>query len=1123
MRRAIVLVLVILFSLGIFWLVLAQSMSFTQPKWTVDNGGGKASGTNYTLYSTVGQPDVGVANSANYQLQSGFWHSAEDRVLVLYALALDNLATSNGNLASYYADVVQALLNATRDDSSKIAVLLVDLNGSADHVLVIANGQRHIRSGLPDKSTDCEALTVAKNEFDMTNGEELGCFIQWARGNYRASKTVFSYVGHGVALAPAVENFYCIVNGLEPPCSQPSSAVNIADGTGLSIVPTYKAVNPDWTDHHPEEGIVEPRLITPHALATALRVGTDNGNNPLDVVDITHCFAVSIEEFYELSFNPDDEQKPYAQTLIGSPNYTYFAPELLATFLSTPQLEQEASAMAEDIIAAYEVVLETADDSDDDPDVDHPRVMVAVASSEIPAIKQAMDDLATELLLDNNFDAAKIMAAYTNSAKYDTTFCQGDWDLAPPDALSDIGSFTQEVVNQFGANSSVTAAANIVKERVNAAVITHTLTNGKPWFADIEPLPDWDFGDPNHTLGIGGYLDFQGITKTGEITTYVSFQSPWYTSTIHPKYPQIPYGSVIGPNKTWADLFYRLLSGRVLQPELCLPEFPPLQRVAELSVERIVFPLDIPAMVSVGSPTQLSAAIHTENIAPNPLVEFVVTTSDGAIVFTNTVSAGYLVTGTHQVNASEFWIPDASSVNRTFTMTVTVDPNGERFIDPEPDNNVGIQEYQFPIEDEYPRPMIIVTNNSGQWVSENEISLTIEQTSGDEILGIWLDTYVYEAESPNTQIAQQIHHKKVPDFLPGQDITLSLTSDLGLLNSDGTYRIGAVELHVWGLRGGNPSVAVPSIVKFNHVPLTTTISTGAEHYYLFDVAEVGEHIHLDLTTNSGDANMFVWDPLNLWNPTAQATSTGTDFIDFHAPIAGQYVLMVRGEPTAEYTLSAAESGTGNFAIKQSPQQAINLEAYIPARRPVFLPPIPQLPPKEIYLPFVANNFVSAPDLIIQQVDFTEDDIQVVIKNQGSVAVNNAFWVDLYIDPDPIPTEVDQICDNLGGKGLVWIITDASSLTPNGTLTLNLNYPGYLPGVCEFNGTFTSNMTIYLQVDSTNAETDYGAVLESHELSGGPYNNVFGPVSPTENVVTISTKSLDNHEEHLTGIPTRSED
>lgn len=41
--------------------------------WTVDSGGGTASGGPYTLTGTVGQPDVGTLTGDGYTLSGGFW------------------------------------------------------------------------------------------------------------------------------------------------------------------------------------------------------------------------------------------------------------------------------------------------------------------------------------------------------------------------------------------------------------------------------------------------------------------------------------------------------------------------------------------------------------------------------------------------------------------------------------------------------------------------------------------------------------------------------------------------------------------------------------------------------------------------------------------------------------------------------------------------------------------------------------------------------------------------------------------------------------------------------------------------------------------------------------------
>lgn len=41
--------------------------------WTVDGGGGIASGGPYTLTGTIGQPDAGTLTGGDYTLGGGFW------------------------------------------------------------------------------------------------------------------------------------------------------------------------------------------------------------------------------------------------------------------------------------------------------------------------------------------------------------------------------------------------------------------------------------------------------------------------------------------------------------------------------------------------------------------------------------------------------------------------------------------------------------------------------------------------------------------------------------------------------------------------------------------------------------------------------------------------------------------------------------------------------------------------------------------------------------------------------------------------------------------------------------------------------------------------------------------
>jgi hypothetical protein len=110
-------------------------------------------------------------------------------------------------------------------------------------------------------------------------------------------------------------------------------------------------------------------------------------------------------------------------------------------------------------------------------------------------------------------------------------------------------------------------------------------------------------------------------------------------------------------------------------------------------------------------------------------------------------------------------------------------------------------------------------------------------------------------------------------------------------------------------------------------------------------------------------------------------------------------------------------------------------------------------------------------------------------------VVNSFWVDLYLNPDPAPNGVNQIWhDGRSKEGAAWGVDGAilAQLTPGGEITLTTGDEYYDPKRTRFDG-FEPGDVIYVQVDSLRADTDYGNVLENHELDSLPYNNITGPV------------------------------
>ncbi len=146
----------------------------------------------------------------------------------------------------------------------------------------------------------------------------------------------------------------------------------------------------------------------------------------------------------------------------------------------------------------------------------------------------------------------------------------------------------------------------------------------------------------------------------------------------------------------------------------------------------------------------------------------------------------------------------------------------------------------------------------------------------------------------------------------------------------------------------------------------------------------------------------------------------------------------------------------------------------------------------VYLPIVmvSSSTPPGPDLVVSSLVASGSSITVVVTNQGDTAVTDAFWVDAYIDPDPIPTRVNQTWLILAEQGLVWGV-DNVTINPGQSLTLAINGDHYRASLSNFSGNLLSGTPVYAQVDSANATTTYGGVLENHENSGGVYNNITG--------------------------------
>ena len=146
---------------------------------------------------------------------------------------------------------------------------------------------------------------------------------------------------------------------------------------------------------------------------------------------------------------------------------------------------------------------------------------------------------------------------------------------------------------------------------------------------------------------------------------------------------------------------------------------------------------------------------------------------------------------------------------------------------------------------------------------------------------------------------------------------------------------------------------------------------------------------------------------------------------------------------------------------------------------LYLPLLFRLPPPE------------PPDLIVESLVVARNAVTVVIKNIGGLPVNDAFWVDVYIDPSS-PPAYNLTWPLIAEQGVVWGVTDP--IPPGGELTLTLGGAYYFPAE-SYLEEISSGMPVWAQVDSANIHTTYGGVLEGDEA-----NNLFGPVTAADILV-----------------------
>ena len=103
---------------------------------------------------------------------------------------------------------------------------------------------------------------------------------------------------------------------------------------------------------------------------------------------------------------------------------------------------------------------------------------------------------------------------------------------------------------------------------------------------------------------------------------------------------------------------------------------------------------------------------------------------------------------------------------------------------------------------------------------------------------------------------------------------------------------------------------------------------------------------------------------------------------------------------------------------------------------------------------------------------------------------------------------------------MWGVTASGlpALGPGGTLTLTIDGDYYRGDLSQIAWPLPPGTPVYAQVDSANTDTDYGSVLETHEIAGQTYNNISEKTLVTS---TTSGSPAPNDDQSTSGnLPTR---
>lgn len=284
-------------------------------------------------------------------------------------------------------------------------------------------------------------------EANMGSYQALHDFITWARANYPADYTYLAIADHG--------------RGTQ----------------GLA-----------WDDTSGED-----ELLTPMEVREALRLATENGAEPVEVVHLDACLMGLLEQAYQVA--------PYASYLVASENLAW------SVFPYADYVQGVGIAMSPDELATSVVLSYSARLSGT---ARYPHTIAALDLDAVPAVATAVDNLATELVASLPQSRDAIGQAWGATQRFDS---RDYYTIDTQDEYLDLFDFAAQLAGTV-TDTAVVSAAGALQDAENDLVLVERHLSGPATIGG--QIRDWSldgahgvalyFPPDNTVWGYGLYL-----------------------------------------------------------------------------------------------------------------------------------------------------------------------------------------------------------------------------------------------------------------------------------------------------------------------------------------------------------------------------------------------------------------------------------------------------------------------------------------------------------------------------------------------------------------------------------------------------------------------------------------